>query len=139
MAFYLPLFHSEITGFGDWQTILTLRGMYACFGMGFIFFSILFLRRLRQSAVMNILSLLFGLGFIAAGIYFGREHLTQYQKSVDLPVQMIAMNNEYVAHPRIDIDHYDILLEQAETSISFQSDSRGLPRCVRVPRFQCQA
>ena len=128
MAFYLPMFHSQITGFGDWETIWTLRGMYTCFGLGFIFISILLLKRLPQSKFQNIMSAILAIAFIGGGIYLGNQHLNRYNKSVELPKQMIALNNEYLSNAQIDINDHEILLTQAENGISVQSKIIGITR-----------
>ena len=112
MAFYLPLFHSEITGFTDWPTTLRLRSLYACLGLGFIFLSILFLKRLPQSRLMNTLSLIFGLGFTGFGLFLGYQHWVDFQKERDLPRQIIELNNAYLEHAQIDIEDNFIYLEQ---------------------------
>ncbi len=125
MAFYLPLFHSDIVGFADWQTILTLRGMYACLGIGFIFFSILLFQRLPQSRLMNVLSLILGLAFTSAALFLGKQHWERYQKSIDLPQQIIALNNQYLTQARIDIQDHKIELEQGEDAITAISIIKG--------------
>lgn len=125
MAFYLPLFHSEIVGFGDWPTILTLRGMYACFGIGFMLFSVLLLNRLPQSRLTNALSLVLGLAFLTSALFLGYRHLSRYQKDAGLAQQMRALNNRHLDHPRIDIDQHDIRLEQGEDHFAAISRIRG--------------
>lgn len=125
MAFYLPLFHSDISGFGDWQTILTLRSMYTCFGLGFIFFSILLLKRLPQSKAMNAISLVLALTFIGSATFLGYRHFGRYQKNMELPQKMITLNNEYLHHARIDIAEHHIQLEQGEHSFTASSRIRG--------------
>lgn len=125
MAFYQPLFHSEISGFGDWQSIITLRSMYACFGLGFIFFSILILKRLPQSRGMNVVSLILGLAFTGTALFLGYQHLDRYQEGLELPRQIIALNNQYLQHARIDIEEHQIHLEQEPYSYSASSMIRG--------------
>lgn len=125
MAFYLPLFHSDIAGFGDWQTILTLRTMYACFGIGFLAFSILFLNRLPQSRVMNAAALLTGVLLTGLGVWLGYQHLNRYRKAVELPRQMVALNNEYLGHAQVDIEAHRIELEQEEFSYKASSLIKG--------------
>lgn len=125
MAFYLPLFHSDITGFTDWPTILRLRSMYACFGLGFIFLSILLLKRLPQSKLMNILSLFFGLAFTGFALFLGYQHWVDYQKKIDLPKEVVRLNNEYIDHPRIDVESHEIQLEQDMYHFSVTSQISG--------------
>lgn len=125
MAFYLPMFHSEVVGFGDWQTMLTLRGMYACLGLGFLFFSILLLKRLPQSRWMNAASLVLALTFVGTAFFLGQKHLARYQKKITLPQEMIALNNEYLHHARIDIEEHGIQLTQLEDGFAVAARIRG--------------
>ena len=125
MAFYLPLFHSEISGFTDWPTILRLRTLYACLGLGFIFLSILFLKRLPQSRLMNTMSLILGLGFTGFGLFLGYQHWVDFQKEKDLPKQLIELNNAYLEHARIDIEDHHIHLEQEPHRFSATSRIMG--------------
>lgn len=125
MGFYLPMFHSQITGFGDWETIWTLRAMYTCFGLGFILISSLLLKRLPQSRFQNLMSAVMAITFISGGIYLANQHLNRYNESVELPSQMIALNNEYLSKAQININEHEILLTQAEDGISVQSKIIG--------------
>ena len=128
MAFYLPLFHSDITGFTDWPTIVRLRSMYACLGLGFIFFSILFLKRLPQSRLMNISSLVLGLAFTSFALFLGYQHWLDYQKKSNLPGQMIALNNQYLQHGRIDVEAHEIEFEQEKYGFSAISKINGMAK-----------
>lgn len=128
MAFHLPMFHSQITGFGNWETIWMLRGMYICFGLGFIFISILLLKRLPQSRLQNMMSAILAVVFIGSGIYLGNQHLNRYNKSVDVPEQMIALNNEYLAHAQMDINDHEIFITQGADEISVESKIIGLSK-----------
>jgi hypothetical protein len=125
MAFYQPMFHSQITGFGDWETIWTLRLMYTCFGLSFLLISVLLLKRLPQSKLKNILCGVFAIVFLGTGIYLGNQHLMRYNKSVELPEQMIALNNEYLSAAQIDINEHEILLTQESDKINVESNIIG--------------
>ncbi|PHN05181.1 hypothetical protein CRP01_16815 [Flavilitoribacter nigricans DSM 23189 = NBRC 102662] len=125
MAYYQSLFHSSITGFGDWEGILRLRSMYTFFGLGFMFFSILILQRLPQSRWMNAASLALGLSFTGTAIFLGYQHLERYHQRLELPQQMIALNNEYLEHPQIDISEHQIELEQGDYYFTATSRIKG--------------
>ena len=125
MAFYQPMFHSQITGFGDWESIWTLRSMYTCLGLGFLLISVLLLKRLQQSRLQNLLAGIFAVGFIGGGLYLGNQHLNRYNKSIEFPEQMIALNNEYLSAAQIDIDKHEILLTQGAETISVEAKIHG--------------
>ncbi len=128
MAFHLPMFHSQIIGFGNWETIWTLRAMYSCFGLGFLFISILLLKRLPQSYFANSISTLFALAFLSGGLFLGNQHLKRYNESVDLPKQMIELNNKYLSYPQIDINSHEITLSQAAAEINVDSKINGVSK-----------
>ncbi len=125
MAFHMPMFHSQIIGFGNWETILTLRAMYTCFGLGFIFTSILILKRLRQSAFGNYSSVLLALAFTGTGIYLAYQHIDRYKKSIERPTKMIALNNEHLSFAQIDISEHQISLIQKSDKIEVEAEIRG--------------
>ena len=126
MAFHLPLFHSDIVGFGDWEQILRLRSMYAAFGIALIALTALLLRRLKQSPLQNALAALLALSGLAAGGFQGKVHLDEYQRQAALPEQMIALNNQYVQAPKIDIQEYRLELEQDADHFSVTSRMHGV-------------
>lgn len=121
MAFYLPLFRSDIAGFTDWPSILRLRLMYASLGAGFIFLSILFIRRLPQARWSNMLALILGLGCLLGAGYLGRQHVQWFKQSTALAEQIIALNNQFVDHPRIDIETHHIAFKQEENAFRVSS------------------
>ena len=125
MAFHQPMFHSQITGFGDWDTIWTLRGMYTCFGFGFILISILLLRRLRQSWLHNTMASLLAAASIGSGFFLGSQHLSRYNNSVELPREMIKLNNEFLDQAQIDIEDHQISLTQAAYGVSVTANISG--------------
>lgn len=126
MAFYLPLFHSEIGGFADWQTIMTQRLIYTFLGLGFIFCSVLILKRLPQARWMQLTSLLLTVAFIGSAALLGYQHIQRYQDSQELPREMIALNTAYLEHPRIDVATHHIQLNQGEHSFTAISQLNGI-------------
>lgn len=121
MAFHMPLFNSQITGFGDWERVWTLRSMYASLGCSFILIAILMLKRLRQSFLHNLLAGILAFVFLSLGMYLGYNHIMRYNESVELPKQIIQLNNEYLSHPLIDIEEHEINLTQSVDGIHVKS------------------
>lgn len=111
MAFNIPLTFSDFVGFGNLSTILVHRGMYLVFGMAFIFYTILLLRRLPHSETMRLFSLVFGTLCLAGGIYLGSLHVGSFLKDQELRAEMIRLNDEYLGTPQLTIANYDIQLE----------------------------
>ncbi|MGQ7868063.1 golvesin C-terminal-like domain-containing protein [Sunxiuqinia sp. sy24] len=111
MAFNIPLTFSDFVGFGNLSTILVHRGMYFTFGIAFIFYTILLLRRLPHSETMRLFSLLFGTLCLAGGIYLGSIHIGSFLKDQNLREEMIRLNDEYLGVSQLAIANYDIQLD----------------------------
>ena len=121
MAYNIPMLRSEITGFGNFETILGHRGIYFSLGAGFIFMTIFLLKRLPQSEAMTWFSLLFGIIFITAGGYLGYEHVSKFLQTEKERVQAISLNDQYATRPFADVTKHSISLEHTGNRISVVS------------------
>ncbi|MFC1607445.1 hypothetical protein ACFL47_05690, partial [Candidatus Latescibacterota bacterium] len=99
---------SDFIGFGDLETILIHRGIYLCLGLGFIFSTILLIRRLPQSKIMNIISFVLAAGFIVTGVTLGHTYLARLSAGKTLRSDMVALNRSLVESPRVTVDSYEI-------------------------------
>jgi len=68
MAFFLPGGYSDFIGLGLAWPIIFQRLAYLFFGLSFIFFTILMLKRLVQSKAVNQISLILGILFFIMGV-----------------------------------------------------------------------
>lgn len=121
MAYNIPLTYSDFVGFGNLGTILVHRGMYFLFGLGFIFYTILLLRRLPHSESMRIFSLLFGTVCLAGGIYLGSLHVRSFLKAQNLRQEMINQNDQYAGVRQLAVKSYDINLNHKGESIDCEA------------------
>lgn len=121
MAFNIPLTFSDFVGFGNLQTILIHRGMYFCLGLGFIFYTILLLRRLPHSDSMRIFSFIFGTIALAGGIYLGSLHIGSFLKNQDQREEMISLNDQFLDVKQLAISDYDIQLTHQGESIACEA------------------
>ncbi|MDP2336929.1 MAG: hypothetical protein Q8N05_10880 [Bacteroidota bacterium] len=108
MAYSIPLLKSDFIGFGNIQAILIHRGMYACFGVGFIFLTISLLKRLPQSPFSNKVTLIPALIFFAAGIWLGEKHVSTFVRNQNLREDIRTLNDANQTVPRLKVTGYQI-------------------------------
>lgn len=121
MAYNIPMLKSEITGFGNLETILGHRGIYFSLGAGCIFMTIFLLKRLPQSEAMTWFSLLFGVIFLTTGGYLGYQHVSKFLHIDKERNQAIALNDQYANRLFADVAKHSIRLEHSGTRISVVS------------------
>lgn len=106
MAYSIPLLNSDFIGFGNLHTILIHRGMYASFGVAFIFLTITLLKRLPQSPFSNKITLIPAILFFGLGIWLGKMHISQFVKSQELRESVRAVNDANMNKVRLKVDSY---------------------------------
>ncbi|HET6557165.1 MAG TPA: hypothetical protein VFG54_07610 [Prolixibacteraceae bacterium] len=111
MAYSMPLLNSDFIGFGNIQAIMVHRGMYACFGIAFIFLTISLLKRLPQKPFSNKIALLPALVFFIAGIGLGKTHVSTFIDHQRLRENMRALNDENQNVQRLKVESYKIDLQ----------------------------
>jgi ABC-type transport system involved in multi-copper enzyme maturation permease subunit len=117
MAYSIPLLNSDFIGFGNLPAVLIHRGMYACFGVAFIFLTVSLLKRLPQSPFSNKITLIPAIIFFAAGIWLGKMHISSYVKNQDLRENMRAANDANMESKRLKVNSYQIDLTHSEDQL----------------------
>lgn len=117
MAYSLPLLNSDFMGFGNLHTIVVHRGMYACFGMAFIFLTVSLLKRLPQSPFSNKVTLFPALLFFVAGIWLGKMHVSAFVQTQELRENMRTVNDANMTAPRVKVESCKIDLEHVGNNI----------------------
>ena len=96
IATYIPLFYSDIAGFGNnFSIILLQRAFYLCAGLGLIFTTVLLFKRLSQSAVMNRISFVLSITFLAISGIIAYSYFGYYNNESELRSQMMELNQKY--------------------------------------------
>jgi ABC-type transport system involved in multi-copper enzyme maturation permease subunit len=111
MAYSMPLLKSDFIGFGNLESVIIHRGMYACFGVAFVFLTISLLKRLPQSPFSNKVTLIPAILFFIAGIWLGEMHISNYVANQELRENMRALNDASMEMPRLKIESYQIDLD----------------------------
>lgn len=121
MAYSIPLLKSDFMGFGNIETILIHRGMYASFGIAFIFLTITLLKRLPQSPFSNKVTLFPALIFFLAGIWLGQMHLSTFAGNQELREDIRTLNDANLETPRLKIERYRIELDHKGKILSIKA------------------
>ncbi len=117
MAYSIPLLNSDFIGFGNLHAVIIHRGMYACFGVAFIFLTISLLKRLPQSPFSNKVTLIPALIFFAAGIWLGQMHISTYINKQKLREDIRTLNDANLQTPRLKVEGYQIDLKHDGNTI----------------------
>ncbi|MFV0377694.1 MAG: hypothetical protein ACK5JD_10390 [Mangrovibacterium sp.] len=118
MAFNIPLTYSDFVGFGNMHTLLVHRGMYFFFGLSFILYTILLLKRLPHSDGVRYMAAILGTGCLLAGLYLGFSHVNQFMTERSLRREMQALNESYLGTRAVRVADYDIKLKHEGDKIS---------------------
>jgi len=124
MAFNFPMVYSDFIGFADPQRIYLHRLAYLLLGLGFIFATIRFLNRLPQTGRWNFLNLLFFVGCIAGGLWFGYRYYDSYQDRADQREIYLSLNNQYAGLHVVDVLSHQIKVEQKGRRLQLASSIR---------------
>jgi len=117
MSFSIPLLNSDFIGFGNLPAILIHRGMYACFGIAFIFLTVSLLKRLPQSPFSNKVTLIPALIFFVAGIWLGKMHVSTFIRNQALRENIRALNDTNQTAPRLKVESYQIEVNHTGSSL----------------------
>ncbi|MFC2096996.1 hypothetical protein ACFLSI_01550 [Bacteroidota bacterium] len=137
IAFYFPFAYSDFIGFGNLGEILMQRGIYLFLGIGFIFLTILLLRRLPQSRAMTVFSISGSVIFIFIALFLGLNFVKLNKGNKTIRTEMLALNNENVLTPSasitdcsIDLIHSGEKLEVTATIKLINNNSSPLDKYI---------
>lgn len=118
MAFNIPLTYSDFVGFGNLDTLLIHRGMYFFFGLSFILYTILLLKRLPHSDGVRYMASILGTACLFAGLYLGYSHVNRFMTQRQLRLDMQTLNESYLGTQAVRVRDYDIKLKHEGDRIS---------------------
>lgn len=124
MTFNVPLMYSDFVGFANLSTILIHRGMYLFLGLGFIFATILLIKRLPQSKAMSRVSIILTILFLGTAFILGGIYLNKLAAGKDLRQSMIDLNKKYQSAPKVKPQNWDLKLKHAGEKIEVTANLR---------------
>jgi len=129
MAFNVPLMYSDFIGFGNISTILIHRGIYLFFGLGFIFATILMIKRLPQSKAMTKASGILSVIFIGCAVLLSGIYLIRLSNAKKLRQSMVELNKDMNILPKVTPINWNLDLSHRRKEIeviaklTFQNNS----------------
>ena len=125
LAFRFPMVYSDIVGFGNFKEVISQRLFYLFLGVGFIFMSVLFLKRLTQSPATKFISLLLFVINLGLAAFFGVKHLQPYYAAQTKRAEMIELSSKYYNVPTAAVRNYNIKVIHKD-QLGFIADMRVL-------------
>ncbi len=122
ITFNVPLMYSDFVGFGNLSTLLIHRGMYLLLGLGFVFGTILLIKRLPQSKVMTRFSAVLTTLFIGSALVFGVIHVSRLVDGKNLRAKMVELNQASSTIPKVTLLSCDLDFKHAGKGIQVTSN-----------------
>ncbi len=95
MAFGMPIFKSGIIGFDNLSAIVSQRLMYFFAGMALVLATVLLFKRLPQSRIQRVFTVIFMVAFAAGTAIFGFRTYYEYSISRDFKKEVIETNRKF--------------------------------------------
>jgi ABC-type transport system involved in multi-copper enzyme maturation permease subunit len=122
ITFNVPMMYSDFVGFGNLSTLLIHRGMYLLFGLGFVFGTILLIKRLPQSKVMTRVSAVLTTLFIGGALVLGVVHVSRLTEGKNLRAKMVKLNKASSAIPKLTLLNCELDVKHAGKAIQVRSN-----------------
>ena len=127
MGFNIPLLKSTITGFADLHSLIVHRVLYLLLGFGFILCSISLFRRLPNSPRALYPWRAASAVFLLAAIGCMYHHISQYIQKENFQQHLVALNNQHVTDPKMELDSCKIEVVQKEEILTFKTNISATP------------
>ena len=110
-AFYQPIMYSDFVGFGNLHDLLAVRGAYFLVGVGLVAFSILLMKRLRQSKVANTVAAGLAVICITAAATLIFTYLNNNYATRDYRTELQTLSKTVAGIPIPTLDRCSITLD----------------------------
>ncbi len=117
-AFYLPLMYSDFIGLGNIHSALLIRLSYLFLGLSLIFVSPLLSKRLRQSALSNLVTGSFSIVCLVLAVILGFSYTNSKYADRTFRQEIRTSSQEFQETQTAAVRSYDIQLEHKAEKIS---------------------
>lgn len=121
MSFNIPMIWSEFTGLANTSRILMHKGLYISLGLSLVFFTVLLMKRLRQSHSNYIFSITGGILFLAAAAWLANTHVEKDLEMRDFRKKMINLNDQYLRNQLPTVGTYNLELRHQGEHVQMQA------------------
>ena len=121
ITFNVPMMYSDFVGFGNLSTLLIHRGMYLLLGLGFVFGTILLIKRLPQSKMMSRFSAILATLFIGGALVLGVIHVSRLTAGKNLRANMVELNKTSSTISKVTLLDCELDFKHARKGIQVNS------------------
>jgi len=107
-AFFAPLFHSDLIGFGDITPILWQRLFFVLLAFSFLGFSIILYPRLQQSLFSQRLSQVSAVVFLFVAAAVGYKIVNQHRDEQKTRRDDFTYQQQWISQPTCQVKHYNL-------------------------------
>lgn len=117
ITFNVPMMYSDFVDFGNLSSLLIHRGMYLLFGLGFVFGTILLIKRLPQSKAMTQFSAVLTILFLGSALTLSFLYVSRLNQGKKLRADMLELNKASRSIPKLTLLDSDLDLKHAGKAI----------------------
>lgn len=121
LTFNVPLMYSDFVGIANLGAVLIHRGIYFLLGLGFVFATILLIKRLPQSNMMTRVSAVLAVLFLGSALVLAFIFIQRSTKAISLRQQIMELNKKANALPRVSVQKCQLELQHLGNEIKVQA------------------
>lgn len=122
MSFNIPMMWSEFTGLADPSRIVMHKGLYISLGISLIFFTVLLMKRLRQSRLNYIFSITGGILSLAIASWLAANHIEKEIQMRSFREKLISLNDQYLRKNLPAVDQYNLALKHEGKKVQIKAE-----------------
>ncbi len=122
MSFNIPMMWSEFTGLANPDRIILHKALYITLGLSLVFFTVLLMKRLRQSNSNYWISIAGGILFLGAASWLTVNHVDQEITMRRFRDQLIKLNDQYLKNNVPVVNQYKLNLKHEGGKVSLFAD-----------------
>jgi ABC-type transport system involved in multi-copper enzyme maturation permease subunit len=122
MSFNIPMIWSEFTGLPNSTRLLLHKGLYISLGIALIFFTVLLMKRLRQSHSNYAFSLTGGILFLGIAAFLAGNHVDRELDLRRFRENLISLNDQYLQKNPPTVGNYNLELQHKGQQVKMKAE-----------------
>ncbi|HKL38799.1 MAG TPA: hypothetical protein VJ876_07870 [Bacteroidales bacterium] len=122
MSFNIPMIWSEFVGLPDPDRLILHKVLYGSLGIALVFFTILLMKRLRQSNLSYWGSLGGGLLFLGIASALAVNHVKQEVAMRNLRSDLIQLNDQYLKTHTVSVNNYHLTVHHKGARVAVTAE-----------------
>jgi len=122
MSFNIPMIWSEFVGLPDPERLILHKVLYGTLGIALVFFTVLQMKRLRQSNLSYWGSLAGGLLFLGIASVLAFNHVKQEVAMRSFRSELIELNDQYLRNHTVAVDSYNLRVHHEGARVQVRAE-----------------